>query len=245
MSDRFPYIFNKHELKNQFDNDKQFDNWIQSKIKSGKIKKVRNGLYVAIDNAGNVFPSKYEIGSHITKDSFISYHSALEYYGIANQVFTDVTVASSTKFNAFEFDGVEYNCKVTKNYEQVKFAINANLRVGSLERSIIDCIDNIALAGGIEEVLNALEQIKLLDENKLLAVLESYDKVLLYQKVGFMLEQYKEQLDLSDDFFAKCRSKLTRQIKYFLQDDYDNLEYDSAWKLMVPQNIKSIINGGF
>lgn len=40
-----------------------------------------------------------------------------------------------------------------------------------LKKTIIDCIDNIDLAGGIEEVLNALEQIKYVDKNKLIEIL--------------------------------------------------------------------------
>lgn len=78
-----------------------------------------------------------------------------------------------------------------KNYEQIIYKEIEKVRITSLERTIIDCIDNIDLAGGIDEILNALEQIKILDENKLLSVLKSYNQVLLYQKVGYILEQFK------------------------------------------------------
>ena len=245
MSKFIPYTFNIKEILKNFDNEKQLNNWIASKIKSNSIKKVRNGLYVLTDSAGYVFSSKFEIASKISKDSFVSYHSALEFHGVANQVFGDVIVSSSTRFNNFEFDGVEYINKVTKNYVEVMNIVTAGVRVSSLERTIIDCIDNINLAGGIEEILNALEQIKVLDENKLLHVLESYNRVLLYQKTGFILEQYKEQLSLSDEFFKSCQSKLTNQIKYFLKDEYKEIEYNAKWKLMAPKNLKTHIYGGY
>lgn len=240
-----PYIFNKDEILKDFDNEKQLNNWIYRKIKSKDIKKVRNGLYVLVDGAGYVNASKFEIASKISKDSFVAYHSALEYYGIANQVFGDVIVCSSTKFNNFEFENIEYINKVTKNYVEVINAVTAGVRVSSLERTIIDCIDNVNLAGGIEEVLNALEQIKVLDEDKLISVLSSYDQVLLFQKAGYILEHFKEQLNLSDRFFKFCQSKLTNQIKYFLQDDYKDFGFNARWKLMVPKNLKSHINGGY
>jgi len=245
MATFIPYIFNKNEILKDFDDAKQLNNWISSKLKSKEIKRVRNGLYVLVDSAGYVFSTKFEIASKISKDSFVSYHSALEYHGIANQVFSDVIVCSSTRFNNFEFEDIEYTNKVIKNHIEVMSIVAAGVRVSSLERTIIDCIDNINLAGGIEEVLNALEQIKVLNEIKLLEILESYNQILLYQKVGFILEQFKEQLNLSENFFNVCKNKLTNQIKYFLEDEYKEIEFNSTWKLMAPKNLKSRINGGY
>jgi len=245
MLDKIPYCFTKSDVISHFDNKQRFDTWIKSNIKNGLIKRVRNGLYVSIDSMGNTNVRKFEIATKISSRSFVCYHSALEYYGYANQVYNNITIGIDKRFNSFEFDGVEYTFKVIKNNEQVNFFVNENIRVTSLERTIIDCIDNITLAGGIEEVLNALEQIKVLNEKKLLKVLNSYNKVLLYQKVGFLLEQYKDELGLSNEFFESCQRKLTNQTKYFLQDDYKEIEYNSKWKLMAPKNIKSRINGGF
>lgn len=245
MAKFIPYTINKQEIVKEFDSVKQLDNWISKQLKSKKIKKVRNGLYVLVDSAGYVFSSKFEIASKISKDSYVAYHSALEYYGVANQVFSDVIVCSTTRFNSFEFEDVEYINKVNKNYTEVIDIVTAGVRVSSLERTIIDCIDNINLAGGIEEILNALEQTKVLSEEKLLNVLNSYNQVLLYQKVGYILEHFQEQLNISKDFFNICRSKQTNQIKYFLQDEYKDIEFNSTWKLMAPKNLKSRINGGY
>ena len=245
MAKFIPYTISKNEVVKEFDSVKQFDNWISKQLKAKKIKKVRNGLYVLVDSAGYVFSSKFEIASKISKDSYVSYHSALEYYGVANQVFSNVIVCSTSRFNNFEFEDVEYINKVNKNYTEVVDIVTAGVRVSSLERTIIDCIDNINLAGGIEEILNALEQTKVLNEEKLLKVLNSYNQVLLYQKVGYILEHFQDQLSISKDFFSVCRSKQTNQIKYFLQDEYKDIEFNSTWKLMAPKNLKSRINGGY
>ena len=244
MLEKIPYCFTKSEVIQQFSSKDQFDNWIKTKIKNKQIKKVRNGLYVSLDQEGVVNVTKFEIASKISKTAVICYHSALEFYGLANQVFNDMVVGSLSRFNLFEFDGVEFSCKIIKNYEQIIYKEIEKVRVTSLERTIIDCIDNIDLAGGIDEILNALEQIKILDENKLLSVLKSYNQVLLYQKVGYILEQFKNELMISDDFFKECQKKLTNQVKYFLCDDYKNIVYNRKWHLMAPKNIKTRIYGG-
>ena len=240
-----PYTFTKSDVVGDFDNEKQYENWIASQVKAKKVLKVRNGLYVQIDGAGYPLTTRFEIASKIKEDSFVSYHSALEYYGVANQVFNTVTVGSEKKFNTFTFDDIEYVLKQVKNKTQVVYIQTAGVRITTLERTIVDCIDDINLGGGIEEILNALEQIRVLDENKILEVLKSYNKVLLYQKVGYILEQYKEKFLFSDGFFKECQSRLTNQIKYFLEDEYKDIEYNSTWRLMAPKNLKSRINGGY
>ena len=84
-----------------------------------------------------------------------------------------------------------------------------------------------------------------MDETKLLETLKAYDSVFLYQKVGYVLEQFKDKFMLTDSFFEECKSKLTNQIKYFLQDEYKDIEFNSKWKLMAPKNLKSRLNGGY
>ena len=133
---------------------------------------------------------------------------------------------------------------MVKNYFDVNFIEKSNVRVSSLERTIIDCIDNVDLAGGIEELLNALEQVGSLNEKKLLDVLASYNNMFLYQKTGYILEHFKEELKLSDAFFDECEPKVDNAIRYFLQDEYSNIKFNSKWQLMAPLNLLSRMNGG-
>ena len=41
MAKFIPYTFNKQEIIKDFDNEKQLNNWIASKLKSKSLKKVR------------------------------------------------------------------------------------------------------------------------------------------------------------------------------------------------------------
>lgn len=129
----------------------------------------------------------------------------MEYYGIANQVFSNVFVGSLTRFNNFVFNDNEFIFKSAKNIKFVNNIINEGIKVSSLEKTIVDCIDNINLAGGIEEILNALEQIKYLNEKKILEILLDINKMVLYQKVGYLLELYNNQFEFSDDFLKNVK----------------------------------------
>lgn len=249
MLDHIPNIFHISEIEQEFKNRKQLGNWLLCKQRSKIIKKVRNSLYVYIEGSSLSNCSKFEIASRISKDSFVAYHSALEYYGLGNYRFNDVYVCSSTRFNYFEFENARfYYHKVNRNnYMQIVEYKHAKslVRVISLERAIIDCIDNIGLAGGIEELLHALSDVEQIDEVKLIEMLVGYDSVFLYQKCGYILEHFKDDIGLSDNFFNVCCGKITNQVRYFLKGEYYNYSYSSKWKLIAPTNLLSLINGGF
>jgi len=201
-------------------------------------------VYATIDSMGEVNVNKFEIASKISKNCFIAYHSALEYYGLTNQVFNNVIIGCSNKMSNFTFEDINYEFYNINNYNDIYFDERRKVRVTSLERTIIDCIHNIDLAGGIEELLQSLDLLNFIDENKLIKVLCDYNQVLLFQKVGYILEYFKYQLNLSQNFFEYCKSKLTNQVKYFLTEEYDDICYSNTWKLMAPRNLLSIYKGG-
>ncbi len=241
-----PKLVTKEKVINRFTSDKQYSNWIANKLRSKAYVKIRNNLYALIDPSTNdVYSTKFEIASNISGTSFVCFHSALEYYGLANQVFNGVTVGSLSKFNDFVFGGNEFICKRSKSLAFVNDVVSEGIRVTSLEKTIVDCIDEIDFSGGIDEVLNALEQIKRLNEEKLAEVLEESGKMVLYQKVGYLLELYNDQLNLSEGFFDECRSHLTDKTNYLLKGEFKSASLNKDWKLIVPKNIKSRINGGY
>ncbi len=244
--DILPKIITKEKVIDQFKCEKQYSNWIANKLKTRTYIKIRNNLYALVDPSTNdIYSTKFEIASNISDTSFICFHSALEYYGIANQVFNDVTVGSLTKFNNFTFNDCEFIYKPVKSITLINDVVSEGIRVTSLEKTIVDCIDEISFAGGIEEVLNALEQIRYLDKDKLIEALDDYDKMFLYQKVGYLLEIFNDRINLDQDFFDKCKSHLTRKVNYLIKDEFKKVILNKEWNLMVPPNIQSRINGGF
>lgn len=241
-----PKLITKKDVIDKFENEKQYSNWIALKLKSNIYKKVRNNLYALVDPSINdIYSTKFEVASKISESSFICYHSALEYYGIANQVFSNVFVGSLTRFNNFVFNDNEFIFKSAKNIKFVNNIINEGIKVSSLEKTIVDCIDNTNLAGGIEEILNALEQIKYLNEKKILEILLDINKMVLYQKVGYLLELYNNQFEFSDDFFKECKTHISKKVNYLIQYEFKETELNENWKLIVPKNLKSRIYGGY
>ncbi len=181
---------------------------------------------------------KYEIGSHLSESSYISYHTALEFHGFAHQPFNEVFASSHTRFTPFSYSEIEYSyCRQTMPEIGVMRPIGkTSVRVTDLERTLLDCFDRIDRAGGIEELRHCMEGITLIDEKKMEKYLSAIDKSFLYKKTGFMLEQIKEQANISDAFLELCREKGNRSVKMLTNDDESDT-FVNRWRLYAPQSM--------
>jgi len=83
-----------------------------------------------------------------------------------------------------------------------------------------------------------------LDERKLKSYLEAYKIQSLYQKTGFLLELYSKEMQLSQDFFDYCKSKIGKSTRYLLRETDDDCYYNREWKLVVPEDLSRVINQG-
>ena len=215
-------------------------------MKHGLVAKIRNNLYTCINAVdGQPVASKYQIGSAITESSYISHHSALSFMGLTGQVFYEVYVSTPRRFNDFAFDGITYRCVASKFAEGVVAPpYTRDIRMTSLERTVIDSIKDVERVGGIEELLNALSSIRSLDEAELIRFLDAYAIQFLFQKTAFLLSHYQDALRLSPSFFAYCRARMGKSTRYLTKG---STQYASSWQLVVPPNLFALSNqgGGF
>jgi predicted transcriptional regulator of viral defense system len=213
--------------------------------KQGLISQVRRDLYVATDLATKAsLAGKFEIAGHITPSSCLAYHAALEYHGLAHQVFYYLYISSNEAFRNFDYDGISYiYCPSKSEAGVVRPVTDSFVRVTDLERTVVDCINRIDLSGGLEELVQCFAVITYINERKLLDYLNCFDKQFLYQKTGFILGYFQKEMKLSDAFFPLCKSKIGKSTRY-LTDTPESNTYFKEWKLCAPQNILSFLEQG-
>lgn len=216
---------------------------IKSYLQKGYIERVRRNLYAVISmETGQAIPNRYQIASRVTDDACVSHHSAFEYYGYANQVFYDVYFTTQKRVRPFSYDGVNY-CPMACRGNADIIKTDTGIRVTSLERTVIDSIADFEKIGGLEELLRCLLLIPSLDYSKLLDALELYGRAQLYQKAGFILEAWKEELSLPEPFFVECEKRSSASKTYLFEKQGDFVLHN-RWKLFAPKDLKTIINKG-
>ena len=226
-------------------NESSAKDLLQNYKKQKLVCHIRRDLYSVTDLASKIHTAnKFEIASQITDSSYLSYHSALEYHGLAQQVFYDVYVSSNTKFNSFEFDEINYQfCKSKNGFGITTPSADSLINVTDIERTVIDCIDRIDRSGGIEELVKCFSLLTFLNEEKVLKYLDQYSKQFLFQKVGFILQYFKNETKLSEKVFDFCKSKIEMSTRY-LTDPQESYTYFAEWKICAPANILSFLEQG-
>ena len=207
---------------------------LYNKTRKGVLSHVRKGVYVP-----SYLTDKFRIACNAVENGCLVYHSALEYYTLHTQSFNWVYIHSTTPFRTF------IHLNETYIYKPVNYLINPNLdfanenypiRVTSLSQTIIDCIRHIDLAGGLEELMNALDWLGIgkLDETEMIQCLDATPSKSVYQRVGYLLSLYQEQLGLSDAFFDHCKNQIGNNVSYLTPDENCDF-YDKKWKICVPK----------
>lgn len=216
---------------------------IKTYLNKGYIERVRRNLYTVISmETEQPIPNRFQIASRIADDSFVSHHSAFEFYGYVNQVFYDVYFSTEKAVRPFDYNGLHYKPILWRGDVGVT-EMNNGVRVTSLERTVIDCIADFLKIGGLEELLRSIELIPSLDESKLLEVLAMYGRAQLYQKVGYILEAYKEDLSLSEEFFLECM-KYSSSSKTYLLEKRDGFVFHGKWLLYAPKDLRKLVDKG-
>ena len=216
---------------------------IRNYLKNGYIERARRDLYVVISmETAQPIPNRFQIASRTADDAYVSHHSALEYYGYANQVFYDVFFATEKKARPFDYDGLHYQPVAWRGRTGV-VEMSDGVCVTSLERTVIDSIADFTKIGGLEELLRCLALIPSLNEKKLLEALEVYERAQLYQKAGYILESYKKELSLSEEFFEECTTHMTAS-KAYLSREQDGFIFHEKWLLYAPKDLKKLTDKG-
>lgn len=210
--------------------------------------KIRRGLYTCVNPATYTSDATlFQIASAVTTDSFCSHHTALTYWGLADQVYSDVYVSSASRFSQFEFEGNRY-VRVAPSFKDSAGIIvpfmNPNVRVTDKERTVLDCIADMDKISGFEEVYSALQLVHSLSEENLMKYLPLYGSQFIWQKAGFLLTTLQGEADrlVGDDFLMQCK-KMMGKSKRYLSSRMKCSVFVPDWNLYVPDTL-DLKNGG-
>ncbi|MBN1547752.1 MAG: type IV toxin-antitoxin system AbiEi family antitoxin domain-containing protein [Syntrophaceae bacterium] len=216
--------------------------------KQGWIIPIRRGLYATVPASGDSRSSPvdlYLVAAKLTPDAVLAYHTALEFHGKAYSVHTRLHYLSANKSMPLTFQGHKFiraqmpPTLVTKG-EEMFGVIRRNrsgidLRVTSLERTLVNVLDRPDLASGWEEIWRSLESIEFFNLDQVIAYVLLLDNATA--KVKFFLEQHKEVLMVDDVHLKPLRRLRPRRPHYFVRSKRDDCRWVGDWNLMIPEEI--------
>lgn len=214
--------------------------------RQGRIARVKQGVFVRLEKLGapsHAPPDFIALASRMAPDAAVAYHTALEAHGFAQSLFERLTFITWTKAKPVSFQGRRF---VPVRPRAVLFTANKGeqwierleragieVRVTSVERTVVDVLDRLDLAGGVEEVWRSLQSVPALDLESLEHYVAALGNSLLTAKVGFYLESRREELAVPERLLDRLRVGIPKAPAYMDRRRRGRLV--ARWVLIVPE----------
>ena len=218
--------------------------------RAGRLLRVRRGLFAVIPPGtdSDTYPvDPYLVATKLTKDSVLSHHTALEFHGRAYSVWQQITYSASRPldkltFRFHVFRGTRFP-ETLRRFGKEHFDVltreraGVSVRVASLERTLVDVLDRPHQSGGWEEVWRSLESVEFFDLDRVVEYALLLDNATTASKVGFFLDQHREDLMVDERHLKALRERRPRQPHYLDRNRRSPGSLVADWNLVVPMEV--------
>jgi len=218
--------------------------------KQGRILPVRRGLYAVVPLGSSPDSSPvdiYLLAAKTAPDAVLGYHTALEFHGKAYSVYNRLHYLSARRslpvmFRNYEIRRVSVPKSLRAKGREMFGVVRRSrsgteLRVTSLERTLVDALDRPDLTGSWEEIWRSLESVEFFDLEQVVEYVLLLENATTAAKVGFFLEQHQEALMVDDAYLQPLRKLRPRQPHYLMRGKRRDGRWVKEWNLMVSDEI--------
>ena len=225
------------------------NNLLAKHVAAGRLLRVRRGLYATVPRGvvpGQVSVDPYLLASKLTDDAVIAYHAALQFYGKAYTVWHRFHYLTRGRTRPFSFRDMEFVPVQAPAAVRSLPALGGGVvderhgggivRVGNLERTLVDVLDAPDRGGGWEEIWRSLEMVEFFDVDAVIEYALKLQSQLTVARVGFFLEQHREALFVEEKHLEVLREHTPAQPRY-LSPIRESGRLVSGWNLIVPERV--------
>jgi predicted transcriptional regulator of viral defense system len=216
----------------------------------GRIVPLRRGLYAAVPLGAGPGTSPIDpflVAAQMTPDAVLGYHTALEFHGKAYSTYTRLHYLSGSKSLPLKLQTYEIRRvpapKALQEKGKEMFGVQhrhrsgVEIRVTSLERTLVDILDRPDLIGSWEEIWRSLESVEFFDLDQVVEYASLLGNATTAAKTGFFLDQHREALMVDGDHLDELRKMRPRQPHYLARGRRGESRWVKEWNLMVPDEI--------
>lgn len=216
---------------------------------AGKILHVRRGLYASVSagaTPGTFQVDPFLLATKLAPDATVGYHAALQFRGKAYSVWHRFTVLTQSHVRPLVFQGSEFvgvrPPRALTGLPDLGGGIvsephaGGTVRVTSFERTLVDVLDDPELGGGWEEIWRSLEMVEYFDLSAVVEHTLARGSALTTARVGFFLEQHREELFVEDQHLKVLHERAPRQPRY-LDRKRETGRLVKPWNLVVPERV--------
>lgn len=211
-------------------------------VAAGRYLHLRRGLYAVVPPG--LDPERTEVdpfllaGAH-TPDAVIAFHAALELHGRAYSSWSRLHVWTNHRSKPWTWRGVEIVPVLAEgdgpNVPGTLTRPHAGgvVRVTSVERTVVDVLDQPEKGGGWEEILRSVAMIEFVDIDAVVADALSRGRALTAARVGWILGLRRDAWHVEEGRLGELQARRPATPTY-LDSSRTPGRLDRRWNLIVP-----------
>jgi predicted transcriptional regulator of viral defense system len=183
-------------------------------------------------------------GAHAI-DAVIAFHAALELHGRAYSTWNRLHVWTHHRSKRWTWRGVEI-VPVLQTAEGAtgpstvtRSHAGGVVRVTTVERTLVDVLDQPDKGGGWEEILRSLAMVEFVDVDAVVADALTRGRALTAARVGWVLGWRREAWHVGEGFLAALRARRPGTPSY-LDASRSPGRLDHTWNLIVPAPLAGV-----
>lgn len=218
--------------------------------KTGSIVSIRRGLYAVVPpgaRSASYSVDPFLVAAKLTRDAVLSYHTALDFHGHAYSVqehfiYTASRPLSPVTFRTYIFRGARFPESLRRvnreNFGVIRMDRSGmEVKVTSLERTMVDVLNRPELSGDWEEIWRSLESVEFFNLDKVVEYALLLGNATTAAKVGFFLEQHREPLMVEEKHLKPLHDLRPRQPHYLERGKRKSGRLLSEWNLVIPNEV--------
>ena len=231
--------FNPHTLKAA----------LQYHVSKNHLARIRRGYYVVTTHyqpGVHVENDYLLIAGKMTSDAVISYHTAMEFHALAYSVGSTIFFNSNDNISQLVCEYGHYQQVAhpkalkpkdlfleTKSYDR----LGMDIRITTIERTLVDSLHRPELSGGWEEIWRSFETLNFLDVERTIDYALKLANATTIAKLGFFLEQHQKQFSLQEKQLNQLEKFKPKSRHYMDKNAKGELKSLSRWNLIVPLTV--------
>ena len=177
-------VFTPSELKHLIGWDRtKINNIVQQLKNKGIVLRLKRNHYIINED---IEENIFRIATELFNPSYISFWTALSYYGFTEQQPKSIQVVTPKRYSPIKIKShtiIPARMKPSRFFGYVR---RDNFNLAEKEKAIIDSLAYPEKAGGLREVVKAIRRAKI-NKGKLIAYLRKYDNISLNARISYIL----------------------------------------------------------
>lgn len=222
---------------------------LRNAVRRGEACRLARGLYASnIGAFRDRLPNAMLVAVKLAPDAVLAYHSALEAHGVAHAPARTVYFVSARKVAPLTVRGYrvlrvpDLAARAGSDVGRLQVTQTRTgdyvVPVTSRERTLVDCLCRLDLAGGLEELLRSVGSFTTMSSQTVASYALSLGSPTLVARAGWLMSLMAADWLVDPAPLEQMRGSLGRGT-YWLQRRRAGVEYDfvAPWRLYVPAGL--------